>query len=392
MTLTFTHVKKQYYDGTHRSRPPEETLEMIEPLMKEIGVVSVEEMTESDRLRIPCFSAYRPGAAIGAAKYHAGKGKGPLQAKVSAMMEAVERYSGEYHGDHMEYATFEELGHLRALDPEVLILPRPLEKNEMIHWTPGWDLINEEELLVPSNAVFHPYDSLGMAVPLFTSDTNGLASGNVMEEAVLHALLEVIERDCLSRAERQHDMGTRLSVGDSGPVRDLLKIFEENGIAIHLWLLDGKTGIPTVAAAADDTVTKDPSLLVMGAGTHLDPEIAALRALTEVAQSRASQLQGGRVNQGRQEFVERIGYDRMKRINREWFKETETTPLASVPNLATEYVDEDIGVALDEVGQVAERVLVCDLTRTCVPVVRVIVPGFEVSHMNKDRIPRRRFQ
>ena len=31
-----------------------------------------------------------------------------------------------------------------------------------------------------------------------------------------------------------------------------------DGIDIHLWLLDGKTPIPTVAAAADDTVTKDP--------------------------------------------------------------------------------------------------------------------------------------
>ncbi|QSZ67280.1 YcaO-related McrA-glycine thioamidation protein [Methanofollis aquaemaris] len=392
MSLTFTHIEKQFYDGTHRTRSPEETLKVIEPLMEEIGVVSVEEMTESDRLRIPCFSAYRPGAALGASKYHAGKGKGPLQAKVSAMMEAVERYSGEYHGDHMEYASFEELGHRRALDPEEIILPRALEKNEKLHWTPGWDLLNEEELLVPSNAVFHPYDCLGMTVPLFISDTNGLASGNVMEEAVLHALLEVIERDCLSSAERRHNMGTRIAVGASGPVRDLLEIFEENGIAIHLWLLEGKTGIPTVAAAADDTVTKDPSLLVMGAGTHLDPEIAALRALTEVAQSRASQLQGGRVNPGRQEFLERIGYDRMKRINREWFREAEDVPIESLPNLATDYFDEDIGVALDEVGKVAEHVLVCDLTRTCVPVVRVIVPGFEVSHMNKDRIPGKRPQ
>jgi len=390
MSLTFSHVRKQYYDGTHRSRAPEETLQFIEPLMDEIGVVSVEDVTHLDRLGIPCFSAFRPAAAIGAAKHHAGKGKGPVQAKVSAMMEAIERYSGEYHRDVMEYASFETLGIRRALDPADLILPRPLEENEKLHWTLSWDLLNEEEIMVPSNAVFHPYDCLGQTTPLFISDTNGLASGNVIEEAVLHALLEVIERDALSRAERRHSMGTRLSVGDAGPVREILDLYAKNGIEIHLWLLEGWTSIPTVAAAADDTVAKDPSLLVMGAGTHLDPSIAALRALTEVAQSRASQLQGGRVNPDRQHLIERIGYDRMKRINREWFCDAPFTSLERLPNLATEYFDEDIGVALDEVGKEAERVLVCDLTRTTVPVVRVIVPGFEVSHMNKDRVAKKR--
>jgi len=390
MSLTFSHVRKQYYDGTHRSRSPEETLQAIEPLMDEIGVVSVEDVTHLDRLGIPCFSVFRPTAAIGAAKHHAGKGKGPVQAKVSAMMEAIERYSGEYRCDLMEYASFEALGIRRALDPADLILPRPLEENEKLHWTPAFDLLNDEEILVPSNAVFHPYDCLGQTVPLFISDTNGLASGNVIEEAVLHALLEVIERDALSRAERRHSMGTRLSVGETGSVREILDLYAGHGIEIHLWLLEGRTGIPTVAAAADDTLTKDPSLLVMGAGTHLDPEIAALRALTEVAQSRASQLQGGRVNPDRQHLLERIGYDRMKRINKEWFCDAPSTPIEGLANLATDYFDEDIRVALDEVGKEAERVLVCDLSRTPVPVVRVIVPGFEVSHMNKDRMVKRR--
>jgi len=390
MSLTFSHVRKQYYDGTHRSRSPEETLQAIEPLMDEIGVVSVEDVTHLDRLGIPCFSVFRPTAAIGAAKHHAGKGKGPVQAKVSAMMEAIERYSGEYRCDLMEYASFEALGIRRALDPADLILPRPLEENEKLHWTPAFDLLNDEEILVPSNAVFHPYDCLGQTVPLFISDTNGLASGNVIEEAVLHALLEVIERDALSRAERRHSMGTRLSVGETGTVREILDLYAGHGIEIHLWLLEGRTGIPTVAAAADDTLTKDPSLLVMGAGTHLDPEIAALRALTEVAQSRASQLQGGRVNPDRQHLLERIGYDRMKRINKEWFCDAPSTPIEGLANLATDYFDEDIRVALDEVGKEAERVLVCDLSRTPVPVVRVIVPGFEVSHMNKDRMVKRR--
>lgn len=161
---------------------------------------------------------------------------------------------------------------------------------------------------------------------------------------------------------------------------------ESSGIEIHLWLLSGRTRIPTVAAAADDTETKDPELLVMGSGTHPDPSIAALRALTEVAQSRASHLSGGRENPGRKSLVQRAGYDRMKRINREWFAPAEELPISSMDDLSTPYIDDDIRLVLEELRSFAERVCVCDLTRTVIPVVRVIIPGFEVSNVNPARI------
>jgi ribosomal protein S12 methylthiotransferase accessory factor len=305
------------------------------------------------------------------------------------MMEAVERYSAEYRMDRMEYAAYEELPVHRTVNPADLILPRNLQEGEKLHWSHALDLLSGEEVFVPSNAVFHPYDTMGMTFPLFQSDTSGLASGNVREEAVLHAMLEVMERDDLSSAERNRSMGRRLEIDRPCPAREVRKRMESEGIEIHLWLLSGRTRIPTVAAAADDTVTKDPELLVMGSGTHPDPAIAALRALTEVAQSRASHLSGGRENPDRKSLVERAGYDRMKRINREWFARAEEIPLSSIEDLSTLYVDDDIRMVLDELRPLAERVCVCDLTRTTIPVVRVIIPGFEVSHVNPGRIRTR---
>jgi ribosomal protein S12 methylthiotransferase accessory factor len=127
----------------------------------------------------------------------------------------------------------------------------------------------------------------------------------------------------------------------------------------------------------------------MGSGTHPDPAIAALRALTEVAQSRASHLFGGRENPGRKNLVERAGYERMKRINREWFSTAEEVPVSTIEDLSTLYIDDDIRMVLSELRPHAERVCVCDLTRTTIPVVRVIIPGLEVSHVNRDRIRKR---
>lgn len=229
-----------------------------------------------------------------------------------------------------------------------------------------------------------------MAFPLFRSDTNGLASGNVIEEAILHALFEVIERDALSVADQKRDLGRRLVIGKECAAREVLDRFEENGIDIHLWLLEGKTGVPpTVAAAADDTVTKDPAMLVIGSGTHLSPpEIAALRALTEVAQSRGSYLQGGRNDPPQREMIIRkAGYERLKRINRMWFDDADAVDIADVPpDASTRRFDTDIRQVLEEVAPPhTDRVCVCDLSRTAVPVVRVVVPGFEVSYMDPDR-------
>jgi ribosomal protein S12 methylthiotransferase accessory factor len=386
MAITIRPVEKLFFDGTHRSRSPEETRAAVEPLMAEIGVTEIVDVTPLDRIGIPVYSALRPGAARGGTRVHAGKGKEPIHARVSAMMEALERYSAEYRGDRMEYATYEEIGPGRAVHPEDLIIPRELVQGEKLHWTPGWDILNDEEVYLPSNAVFHPYDSLGMAVPLFRSDTNGLASGNVIEEAILHALFEVIERDALSIAERNRSLGRRLTIGYDCAARQMLDRFEENGVDIHLWLIEGRTGIPTVAAAADDTVTKDPAMLVIGSGTHLSVEIAALRALTEVAWSRGSYLQGGRNTDPQREMVIRkAGYDRLKRINRMWFADAETIDVADIPDASTPRFDLDIRRVLAEVEPHTDRVCVCDLSRTAVPVVRVVMPGFEVSYMDPER-------
>ena len=52
-------------------------------------------------------------------------------------------------------------------------------------------------VLVPANAVYHPYISEN-TVKIFQSNTNGLASGNRIEEAVFHGMMEVVERDAWS--------------------------------------------------------------------------------------------------------------------------------------------------------------------------------------------------
>jgi putative methanogenesis marker protein 1 len=385
--------EKRFFLGAHRAKDPAETVAELEPLMRGAGAIDLVDCTEKDRHGIPCFAIIRRRTGTAHQQVHVGRGVTPEAAQASAMATAIERSSAEYQGDPMKLALYEEIGIRHAVDPVELILARPLEEGEKIHWSPGYDLLEKEEVWVPSNAVFLPYNTLGEAKGIFASDPNGLAAGNTRDEAILSGLLEVLERDALSRAERNHAMGKRVSVQEPGPVRDLLARFEGAGIAITLWLAEGRTRVPTIAAAADDPATQDPAFLVMGAGTHPSPQAAAIQALTEVAQRRAVRIQGGiqgaSLSDERESFVKRIGYDRMKRLNREWFAPAPAVDLAEIPDLSTPTIGGDLRLVLAELEGKVERVCICDLTRTAVPVVRVVVPGLEVSSINKERVRRR---
>jgi len=387
-------ARKTYCVDTHRVMPPAETLERIKSVIPEVGITRVADISGLDRVGLPVFSAIRPSAADGAISVYAGKGMTESEARVSVIMEAVERCCAEVE-NFKQQLLFDSYDHLSAdnsaLNPADLILPGHLSANTKIEWYPGWDLLNDEQVLVPANAVFHPYSPVQGRWQLFRSNTNGLASGNVVEEAIFHGLMEVIERDAMSIAEITRDPGIGLVVG-GGPVGAILGKFESQGIRVHLWWVPTDTSIPSIVAASDDERMRDAALLVMGAGSHTDPQIAALRALTEVAQSRATQIHGAREDTSRESVARSIGYERMKRLNKHWLAEPrETLQLDTIETSASDSIDGDIRLTLERLSDVADRVIVSDITLKAIgiPAVRVIIPGFEVYFLDRERKGKR---
>ena len=385
---------KTYCIDTHRVMPPQETLERVKSVAPEVGITRVADISGLDRVGLPVFSAIRPSAPGGAISVYAGKGTTESEARVSVIMEAVERFSAEVDNfeERLSFDSYEQISaENSAVNPADLILPGYLSSETKIEWHSSWDLLNDEEVFVPANAVFHPYTPAQGRWQLFRSNTNGLASGNVMEEAIFHGLMEVIERDAISIAESDRNPGLGIEVG-SDRVGNIVNMFERQGIRIRLWWLPTDSGVPTVAAASDDEKLRDASLLVMGAGSHSDPEIAALRALTEVAQSRATQIHGAREDTDRESSMRMIGYERMKRLNRHWLAEPrETIQLDTIGTTATSTIDGDIRSTLKSLRGVADRVIVSDLTVSVigVPTVRVIIPGFEVYFLDRERKGKR---
>ncbi len=379
--------RKLYSKETQRAAPPEETLQRAEGKLPAAGITRIADITPLDRVGIPVFSCIRPTAEAGAVSVYNGKGATPLAARVSAMMEGIERYSGEA-GDHdIRYARYGELeGREAVLDPRDLILPSSADLSGILPWVEGYDLVREESLLVPAQAVFHP---LSTPYPsLFRTSTNGLASGNTIEEAVFHALTEVIERDAWSLVETVRNAGPRITGVDGNTVGSLMERFRKAEIEVHLRDITSDVGIPTIAAVADDILLKDPALLTIGMGTHTSATIAAIRALTEVAQSRLTQIHGAREDIPHTDVRKRIGYERTKRLNRYWFETEEERQMEEIQSLDTPDFLEDIRQIIGRLkDRGIARVIAVDLTRPeiGIPVVRVIVPGLEVFAIDNQR-------
>lgn len=393
----FEKVPVTYFGCTHRAIPPERTIANVEGKLRRAGVTRIAEITHLDRLGIPVYSAIRPGAAEGAVSIYAGKGATKSQAKASAMMEAFERYSAEINVEDAQMFETGLYGEMEgAINPETLILPQQSYKADTtrLDWVKTVDVTDDEEYLAPVNAIYHPYIPRGGAV-LFKSNTNGLASGNRIEEAVYHGITEVVERDAWSIFEaKKKCRGEVVCDGTENPlIRDMLHKFDQSEIEVKLLDLTADVDITTIAAVADDTVLRDPALLSLGVGTHLNPEVAVIRALTEVAQSRATQIHGTREDTNRAVFMRKAGYERMKRINKHWFSDShKLIDISRIKDKSKPTFKEDIETCVNILKKNGfDKIYYTDLTRREIeiPVARVIIPGMEVYSVDMERMGKR---
>ena len=402
----FEDIPIKFIKGTYRVKDPVDTYDSNEEKLRTAGITRITEITHLDRVKIPVFSSIRPTAQSGGVSVYAGKGATVEQARASAMMEGFERYSAEKQDidqEKISISAYNEIKNESVLNPNDLLLPKSFENQNIemqkLEWIEAEEIISESPILVPANAVFHPYipnrEIKPCAMAMFKGNTNGLASGNVIEEAVLHGIFEVVERDAWSifeltkRNKKQIDLDTI----ENDTVRELVEKFTSQGIKIKLMDITADLKIPTIVASADDTVLKDAALLTLGVGTHLNPEIAAIRALSEVAQSRATQIHGTREDTVRADFMRKAGYENMKRTNKDYFvEEDEKINLSDIENKITGSIKKDIEVSIEEVQKAGlDKVIYYDLTREeiGVNVARVIIPKAELYCLDEERLGNR---
>jgi YcaO-like protein with predicted kinase domain len=385
-----THTAaKGYVQGTHRIRPPRETVAELGPLRARLGITRLANVTGLDVIGVPVYVAIRPNSRSLATSQ--GKGLDADAAKASALMESIETWHAENIACPVRWESYQALARLAAsgsgeavVDPGELPQMRPPLPSTPQPWVLGWDLVAERPSWVPLDAV-----TMNFVAPpergtdLFRS-TNGLASGNHPLEAVVHGLCEIIERDAealwrLDSSLRQLDLG---SIGDPY-CREVIDRCTRAGAFVVAWDLTTDVGIPVYGAALMER--PDPGRMRAmgihyGFGCHLAPEVALSRALTEAVQTRLTYISGSRDDLFRHDYQRNRDVDLLQAIWDEISNAPSNVRLDAQRSRAAATFEDDVRLLLEAVRSVGvSQVVAVDVSRKDIglAVVRVVVPGLE---------------
>ncbi len=371
-----------------RSQSFSDTMNWIAPLLPLCGITRVTSVTSLDNLGIPTYCSIRPSGKI--MQVSNGKGLTAAAAEVSAAMEAVELFHAETPDmDKLESNCASQLAahadHAHVMYPDELPQPRELyfSPRFVAEWTCGTDLASGQFVWVPSGAVY-----LFRRPVTNHIHTNGIASGNTLAEAQLHALYEVIEREAKARL---YSDGI-LKIRDRASVLDTSSIDEPVLCALlgRCWscdtqvvLLSLPSPIPVHAFWAiflGQSSIASVSTFNIGSGAHIDPVVAATRALTEAAQSRLAFIHGGRDDVVRKP-VHRATNVRTSNAYQYFAKLKPNGTWAEIVSRQTIQASKDPIVTIDRIVSALTDaglgpVISFDLTKTeiGIPVARVLAP------------------
>ena len=384
-----------------RMRSAEESLALVVPFARSRGVVRVVDTTWLDNVGLPVYASIRPDGMDGNIWVHAGKGFTHAEAKIGAYMEAIEfsyvepgrnelewfmstpRQIIESFQSHLSFADFCAFIEKRA----VLDDPIAVVRGQEIAAGLG-------DVQVPAELVFLPFNPPGQS--LYGNHTNGLASGNTVLEATVHAVTEVLERHVHS-FEQLDNQSVFINLEQTTPKLEAMTAkLKAAGLETTLRYSENEFGMAYFTAYVLEPDATSATTLASGHGFHPVKEIAAIRALAEAVQSRLTFIHGGR-----EDIIDQyIMFDAMRpsvqkqaiaRLKAGALSSTRSMPWADVPDY------EGSLNSLDEVWQLLlqtlsrggmHHVVQLVLTKPTDPfqVVKAIVPGAEVYSHDCPRV------
>jgi ribosomal protein S12 methylthiotransferase accessory factor len=380
--------RKAFRRGTDRVIAPAETVKRARQVMDRMRITRVANVTGLDIIGIPVVMVCRPNSRSLAVSQ--GKGIDLDAARASGLMESIEFFHAERMILPLRLATRRELS-CSNLVVNTAGLPRinisSFDDDKRILWVEGTNLLGNARTWVPYELVHADFTlPLPTGSGSFVMTSNGLASGNDMNEAVLHGLCEVIERDATTLwvlddlAEQE---ARRLDLGsiDDTDCRELLDRFERAGVAVGVWETTSDVGIPSFACMIAERETSRFRGLypTHGMGCHPVREIALSRSLTEAAQSRLTFIAGSRDDSGRERYRQ-ASDEEIWRAARERLARGGARRLQDVPTFSSDTVSGDLELTLQRLRATGlTEAVTIDLTlpEFAIPVTRVIVPGLE---------------
>ncbi len=414
-------------DGGHRCFSPEETLNKYEhhisPITGVVHTLQAKKQTANGVMH--SYYAGHNFAMMFDTLYFlrqtvrgksGGKGKTDVQARASALCEAIERYSGIFQGDEIRHKdTYGNMGNM-AIHPNACMnfsedqyknrqewnaksalnqrVPEPFDEEAEIEWTPIWSLTHQEFKYLPTAYCYYGYPREQNSY--CWANSNGAAAGNTKEEAILQGFMELVERDgvALWWYNRVKRPAVDLDSFDDSYFQAITDCYQR--MNREIWVLDITTdlNIPTFVAISRRT-DKEIEDIVFGFGSHFDPTIAILRAITETNQVLPAVLTATADGSTQYRFDDPVAVDWWQTATLE--NQPYLVPDDSVkpkvysdyPQLWSDDLREDVMTCVQIAEKQGMEVLVLDQTRPDIGlnVLKVIVPG--MRHFWKRLAPGR---
>jgi ribosomal protein S12 methylthiotransferase accessory factor len=399
-------IKPVMTSGGYRTMSSRQTVarnrKHVSPLT---GVVSRLERIESDlplntsfsakhNFSAPAETVHELREALSGSSF--GKGATAEQGEASALMEAIERYSGVFQGDEIRFprsfkdfkpgeaiaangvlcfskAQFER-GLSGATDPgDEPVSPFLFDTEKEMDWSPVWSLRDKCFRYLPTSILYFYYTGPGAP---FHADSNGCAAGNTLEEAIVQGFLELVERDSYAIwwYNRLRRPAVNLDRFNDSYARDLQVQLAATGKKV--WILDitNDLGVPSYVAIAH-WIKDGAEFIEFGSGSHFDPRIAMLRTLTELNQFLSIEtMEGGVREQGSLDGISPLRIEDHPYLLP---SEEEVVEIDFNSEFSRLETDKQVAACLGVAKKHGMDFLVLDQTRPDigVPVVRVVVPG-----------------
>ncbi len=390
---------KGYCYGQHKAIPPEETVERAlsslanteKPVLE-----GVSRLDHLDRIGIPAYVCkVNPELKESMGLTDTlGKGITADQAKAGALMELVERYSAVSFLDHDDTNHFiARYDDIRQHVPAPQILLEPFERyrhNQQgiltdlcacpLGWTWSYSLTQGKSFLFPLKWF------------AFIYGTTGFAAGNTLEEAILQALCEVVERHAISTVIME-----KLPTPSIDPdsmrqpvIQGLISKFHQAGISTHIKDFSQGLGIPTVEVLAfDPQAPVDTVRIYNAAGTHIDKNIALIRALTEIAQHRCQIIERETIQKKRGGPT--YCFPRFRNLDEAEFliDDASIISMDDLPDHPGTDFRSEIGWIVSALSRAGMEVFVTDVThpRLGIPVVIVTIPQARLNQPATQKNP-----
>lgn len=221
-------------------------------------------------------------------------------ARATCVTEALERFGGARPGGKRTVvrAAFREIAD-RAVDPRTLGLHPPenydlpdfpyraFHEDAECAWVHGYSFTRGEPVLVPESYAYYGLRGRGGDRPFVAEVSNGCALGGCLEEAVLHGLLEIAERDAFLLTWYARMPAPRvdlLSARDRSLPLMARTITRRTGYELHVFDIAPEQDVPCFwAMALDPAGDGERPAALCAAGSSLVPERGVAAALHELA-------------------------------------------------------------------------------------------------------------